>query len=58
MPAAVLEGTVGSVRFRGATSAVSLHLAAPDGTSVVLTVHAADPLPVGARCGCASTRPT
>jgi thiamine transport system ATP-binding protein len=43
----VLEGTVGSVRFRGATSAVSLHLSAPDGTPVVLTVHAADPLPVG-----------
>jgi thiamine transport system ATP-binding protein len=43
----VLEGEVGSVRFRGATSAVTLQLTAPDGTPVVLTVHAAEPLPVG-----------
>lgn len=47
--AAVLDGTVGSVRFRGATSAVALHLAGPGGAPVVLTVHAADPPPVGAR---------
>lgn len=44
----VLEGTVGSVRFRGATSAVALHLHGPGGRGLVLTVHAADPPAVGA----------
>ena len=45
--APLLTGTVGSVRFRGATSAVALHLAGPGGRAVVLTVHVADPAPVG-----------
>ena len=37
----VIEGTVGSVRFRGATSAVALHLHGPGGRGLV-RLHAAD----------------
>ncbi|MBX3286830.1 MAG: ABC transporter ATP-binding protein [Actinobacteria bacterium] len=48
-PGPVLHGTVAAVRFRGATSAVALELLGPAGEPVGLTVHAADPPPVGAR---------
>jgi len=40
--------TVAEVRFRGATSRVTLRVATPSGVDVDLTVHAADPPDLGA----------